>query len=451
MYWTNGTLKQNQETKNIFLMPKTGNYRWRILAMLFFALTINYFDRSLLGVMAPKLMEMFEWSNKDYALVNMSFKAAYAIGLLVMGRLIDRLGTKKGFTISIAIWSLFGMLHATISKSFSLIGFVLARFGLGFGESGNFPASIKTVAEWFPKKERAFATGIFNAATSVGAIMAPIVVMFLVAENGDGWRYPFLLTGALSGLWVFIWLRTYKKPEDNLNLSKSELEYILSDSEPETTEKIAWKRVFPLRQTWVFCLTKVLDAVWWFYLFWGGKFLFDQFGINIKTLALPLIIIYVLADFGSIFGGWLSSSLIKKGRSINFSRKITLLICGIIVLPVSFATRTDNQWIAIVLIGLAAAGHQAWSANVFTFVSDIFPKKATASVVGIGGMIGAIAGIIADFSLGSVLDAQGKDGYFYAFLIAGTLYLVVLGIVQLIMPDMVPLGDDLKPVMKNKG
>jgi MFS transporter, ACS family, aldohexuronate transporter len=429
-------------------MRTTGNYRWRILAMLFFALTINYFDRSLLGVMAPKLMEIFSWSNKDYALVNMSFKTAYAIGLLLMGRLVDRLGTKKGFTLSIIIWSFFGMLHATISKGFALIGFIFARFGLGFGESGNFPASIKTVAEWFPKKERALATGIFNAATSIGAILAPIVVMFLVAENGDGWRYPFLLTGALSGLWVVLWLKIYKKPEDNPKLTAEELSYILSDSEAETTEKISWIKVFPLKQTWAFALTKILDAVWWFYLFWGGKFLFDQFSINIKTLALPLIIIYVLADFGSVLGGWLSSALIKSGRTINFSRKITLLICGIIILPVSFATTTDNQWIAIVLIGIAAAGHQAWSANVFTFASDIFPKKATASVVGIGGMIGAISGIIADFSLGSVLDAQGKEGYFFAFLVAGTLYLIILGIVHWMMPTMTPLGDDLKPIMK---
>jgi ACS family hexuronate transporter-like MFS transporter len=393
-------------------------------------------------------MELFNWTNKDYALINMSFKAAYAIGLLLMGRLVDRLGTKKGFSLSILIWSIFGMLHATISKSFAFTGFVLARFGLGFGESGNFPASIKTVAEWFPKKERAFATGIFNAATSVGAILAPIVVMFMVAENGDGWRYPFLLTGVMSGLWLFMWLKIYKRPEDNPKLSKTELDYILSDSEVETTEKIPWKKVFPLKQTWAFCLTKVLDAVWWFYLFWGGKFLFDQFGINIKTLALPLIIIYVLADFGSVFGGYLSSALIKRGRSINFSRKITMLLCGIIILPVSFATKTDNQWIAIVLIGIAAAGHQAWSANVFTFVSDIFPKKATASVVGIGGMVGAVSGIIADYSLGSVLDAQGKDGYFYAFLIAGVLYLIILGIVHWMMPKMIPLGDDLKPLNK---
>jgi MFS transporter, ACS family, hexuronate transporter len=429
-------------------MNQTGNYRWRILAMLFFALTINYFDRSILGVMAPKLMEMFSWSNKDYALVNMSFKAAYAIGLLLMGRLIDRMGTKKGFTLSIAIWSIFGMLHATIAKGFALTGFILARFGLGFGESGNFPASIKTVGEWFPKKERAFATGIFNAATSVGAILAPIVVMFFVAENGDGWRYPFLLTGALSATWVVIWLKIYKRPEENSKLSKAELEYILSDSEPETTEKIPWRKVFPLKQTWAFCLTKILDAVWWFYLFWGGKFLFDKFGINIKTLALPLIIIYVLADFGSIFGGYLSSALIKRGRSINFSRKITLLICALIILPVAFAPKTDNQWISIVLIGIAAAGHQAWSANVFTFVSDIFPKKATASVVGIGGMIGAMAGIVADLSLGTVLDSKGNDGYFYAFLIAGTIYLIILGIVHMMMPDMIPLGDDLKPVRR---
>jgi MFS transporter, ACS family, hexuronate transporter len=427
-------------------MSKTGNYRWRILAMLFFALTINYFDRSILGVLAPKLIEMFHWSNKDYALVNISFKTAYAVGLLLMGRLIDHLGTKKGFTLSIAIWSTFGMLHAAISKSFALVGFVLARFGLGFGESGYFPSAIKTVAEWFPKKERALATGIFNAATSIGAILAPLVVMLMVSENGDGWRYPFLLTGALSGIWVFLWWKLYKKPENNPRLSKEELKYILSDSVVESEEKIPWKMVFPLKQTWAFCLTKIVDAVWLFYLFWGGKFLFDQFGVDIKALALPLIIIYLLADFGSIAGGWLSSAMIKTGRSINFSRKMTLLICAIVILPVSFATKTNNQWVSIILIGIAAAGHQAWSSNVFTLVSDVFPKKAIASVVGIGGMIGAISSIIADYCLGSVLDSQGKSGYFYAFIIAGTLYLIILGFVHLLLPKLTPLDDDLKPV-----
>ncbi|MCF8381971.1 MAG: MFS transporter, partial [Bacteroidales bacterium] len=394
---------------------------------------------------APTLFKLFDWTNKDYALINMSFKAAYALGLLTMGGLIDRIGTKKGFTLSIAIWSVFGMLHATITKSFSVIGFTLARFGLGFGESGLFPASIKTVAEWFPKKERALATGIFNAATSVGAILAPIIVGLVVADDGKGWQIPFLITGGVSSIWLFLWFRLYKKPENHPQITKEELDYIHSDSVVENEEKIPWAAVLPKRQTWAFALTKVLDAVWWFYLFWGAKFLYDQFQVDIKGLALPFFIIYALADGGSIFGGWLSSKLISMGLSINAARKRTLLVCALIILPVVFVTKVDNQWIAVVLIGLAAAGHQAWSANVFTLASDVFPKKAVASVVGIGGMVGAVAGMLADFSLGSVLDSQGVEGYFWAFLIAGSLYLIVLGIVHLLMPDMTPLDENLKP------
>ncbi len=431
--------------QNVVISPPKGNYRWRILTLLFFALSINYFDRSILGVLAPTLFKLFDWTNKDYAYINMAFKAAYALGLLTMGGLIDKIGTKKGFTLSIAIWSIFGMLHATITKSFSFIGFTIARFGLGFGESGLFPASIKTVAEWFPKKERALATGIFNAATSVGAILAPIVVGLVVAENGKGWQIPFLITGGLSSIWLFLWFRLYHKPENHPHVTQEEIKYILSDSVVENEEKIPWRKVLPKRQTWAFALTKVLDAVWWFYLFWGAKFLFDQFQVDIKGLALPFLIIYLLADAGSIFGGWLSSKMISTGLSINAARKRTLLICALIILPVSFVTKVDNQWIAILLIGLAAAGHQAWSANVFTLASDVFPKKATASVVGIGGMVGALSGIIADFSLGSVLDNKGVEGYFFAFLIAGSLYLIVLGIVHLLMPDMTPLDENLNP------
>jgi ACS family hexuronate transporter-like MFS transporter len=427
------------------IVPPAGNYRWRILTLLFFALSINYFDRSILGVLAPTLFRIFDWTNKDYALINISFKAAYAIGLLTMGGIIDRVGTKKGFTLSILIWSFFGMMHATITKGFSIIGFAMARFGLGFGESGIFPASIKTVAEWFPKKERALATGIFNAATSVGAILAPIIVGLVVAENGKGWQIPFLMTGGLSALWVYFWFRFYQKPENHPHVTKEEIDYIYSDSIVENEEKIPWAKVIPKRQTWAFALTKILDAVWWFYLFWGAKFLFDQFHVDIKGLALPFIIIYVLADFGSIFGGWLSSKMIKSGLSINTARKRTLLICALVILPVIFVTKVQNQWIAIILIGIAAAGHQAWSANVFTLTSDVFPKKAVASVVGIGGMVGALAGIIADFSLGSVLDNKGVEGYFFAFLVAGSLYLIVLGIVHLLIPDMTPLDENLNP------
>lgn len=424
-------------------MP-VGKYRFRILALLFFATSINYFDRSIIGVMAPTLEKLFDWSNQDYATIMISFKVAYALGLLTMGGVIDRFGTKIGYTLSIGIWSIFGMLHAVISPAFSLIGFVAARFGLGFGESGNFPAAIKAVGEWFPKKERAFATGIFNAATSVGAIAAPFIVAWVVHLDGTNWQIPFLITGGLSTLWVLLWLRTYKRPERHPKLTKEEYEYIHCDSEEETTEKLPWAKVLPKRQTWAFSLAKVTDAVWWFYLFWGAKFLADKFGVNIKDIALPFFVMYILADAGSILGGYMSSAFIKTGWSINKARKITLLICAIIILPVSFVAVTESKWLAIFLIGLGAAGHQAWSANIFTLVSDVFPKKATASVVGIGGMIGAIAGMVADFSLGSVLDQANNSGYFWAFLIAGSLYLVILGFVHLLMPKMTPLDENLK-------
>lgn len=425
---------------------KIGNYRYRILALLMFATTINYFDRSIIGVMAPTLEKLFGWTNSDYANIMISFKVAYAIGMISMGGLIDRLGTKKGYTLSIAIWSVFGMLHALVRPGFSIIGFAAARFGLGFGEAGNFPAAIKTTAEWFPKKDRAFATGLFNAATSVGAITAPFVVSWIVHENGKNWQIPFLITGALSAIWVFLWFRMYKKPEVHPKVSKEELAYIHSDSEAENEEKLPWKSVLNKRQTWAFSLAKMTDAVWWFYLFWGAKFLAVTFDVNINNIALPFFVIYILADAGSIFGGYLSGALMKKGWTVNKARKITLLICAIIILPVSFVAVTDSKWTAIILIGIAAAGHQAWSANIFTLVSDVFPKKATASVVGIGGMFGAVAGIIADKALGSVLDQAGNSGYFWAFLIAGSCYLIILGFVHLLMPHMTPLDENLKPI-----
>jgi len=273
---------------------KIGNYRYRILALVFMATTINYFDRSIIGVMAPTLQKLFDWTNKDYANIMVSFKIAYGIGLFFMGGLIDKLGTKIGYTLSIAIWSVFGMLHAAVRPAFSLIGFMAARFGLGIGEAGNFPAAIKTVAEWFPKKDRAFATGIFDASTSVGAILAPFIVGAIVTVEGHNWQIPFLLTGVLSAFWVFLWLRTYKKPEVHPKLSKEELAYINSDSAEETTEKIPWSKVLPKRETWAFALTTITDAVWWFYLFWGAKFLAVQFGVNIDNIGVPFLIIFKL-------------------------------------------------------------------------------------------------------------------------------------------------------------
>jgi len=422
---------------------KIGTYRYRILALVFMATTINYFDRSIVGVMAPTLQKLFDWSNKDYAAIMVSFKIAYGIGLLFMGGVIDKLGTKIGYTLSIVIWSIFGMLHAVIRPAFSLIGFITARFGLGIGESGNFPAAIKTVAEWFPKKDRAFATGIFDASTSVGAILAPFIVGAIVSVKGDNWQIPFLFTGLLSALWVFLWIRTYQKPEEHPKLSKKELAYINSDSTEENPGKIPWIKLLPKRETWAFALTTITDGVWWFYLFWGAKFLAEQFGVDIKNIGPPFLIIFIMADAGSLLGGFTSGALIKQGWSINKARKITMLVCAILILPVSFVPVIASKWVAVFLIGLGAAGHQSWSINSYTLVPDVFPKKAIASVIGIGKMVGVAVAILADIALGAVLDTAGNSGYFWAFVIAGLSYLTILGFVHLLMPKMTPLDDNL--------
>jgi len=423
----------------------TGNYRWRILALLFFATTINYLDRSIINVLGPTLRNhIFYWTDQDYAHITISFKIAYCIGLLIMGNFIDKFGTRIGYTISIAIWSTFGMLHACITRSMGWIGFALARFGLGFGESGNFPAAVKTVAEWFPKKERALANGLFNAGSNVGAILAPLIVLMIVSNDGTHWQFAFLVTGFLSFLWVLLWINTYRKPEVHPKLSSKELAYINSDSAVENKDNLPWKKLFKVKETWAFAILKSTDAVWLFYIFWTGFFLNRNFGLELNGLAIPLMIIYVAADIGSISGGLISSSLIKRGKSVNYSRKLTLLICILFILPVVFATKTSNQWIAIILISLAAAGHQAWSANVMTIASDVFPKKATASVIGIGGMVGYSLGVVTDLLLGNILTNSGAIGYVYAFIFAGSLYPLTLFIAHLMMPKMVPLDENLK-------
>jgi MFS transporter, ACS family, hexuronate transporter len=427
-------------------MEKTlGKYRWRILALLFFATTINYLDRSIIGVLGPTLQShVFHWSDKDYANINIAFKIAYSLGLLTMGAVIDKFGTKLGYTLSIALWSTFGMLHAAITKSMGWIGFAAARFGLGLGESGNFPAAVKTVAEWFPKKERTLATGLFNAGSNVGALIAPVIVLLLVSNDGKNWQLPFLTTGCLSALWVLLWLKTYNRPEIHPKLSREELLYINNDSSKETEEqKISWGKLLKFKETWAFVIVKTTDAVWLFYIFWTSFFLNRTFGLELKGLALPLIVIFLVADIGSVCGGLLFSYFLNKGWTVNRSRKTTMLICAIFIMPVVFATQTHNQWIAILLIAIAAGGHQAWSANVLTVPSDLFPKKAIASVAGMGGMVGYAIGILSDFSLGHVLTNSGSVGYVYAFSIAGALYLVTLMILHLILPKMTPLNENL--------
>jgi len=412
--------------------PKTGGFRWTVCALLFFATTINYIDRQVLGILAPHLQKIIGWSEVDYGYIVTAFQAAYALGLLLFGRFIDRFGTKTGYTVSITLWSVAAMAHAAARSAF---GFGAARSALGFGESGNFPTAITTVAEWFPKKERALATGIFNAGCGVGTIIAPAVVPWITIQFG--WPAAFLLTGSIGFAWVVFWLLFYDTPEKKKSLSRRELDYILSDPPEPALEKIKWLGLLKYKQTWAIVIGKFLtDPIWWFYLYWLPKFLNAKFGLTLATFGPPLIAVYVMADVGSIGGGWLSSAFIKKGRSINRSRKLVMLICALCVVPIITVSAAPSVVIAVLIFGLAGAAHQAWSANIFTFASDMFPKKAVGSVTGLGGMAGAVGGMLFASLTGYILEKTGS--YFIMSLIAGLVYLTALGIIQLLAPKLKP-------------
>src|SRR2546421_9328621 len=360
-----------------------GRFRWIICALLLLGPTKNYMDRQVLGVLKSTLQHDLGWNEIDYSNLVFAFQAAYAAGMVLVGRLVDRLGTRLGYSLAMAFWSVASMGHA-LGSSFT--SFVIARSALGFGEAGVFPASIKTVAEWFPKKERALATGIFNAGTNAGAIVTPLVVPWITLHWG--WRWAFVITGALGFVWLVFWIVLYRKPEEHSRVSKAELAYIRSDP-PEPIRKIKWISLFPHRQTWAFVMGKfMIDPIWWFYLFWVPDFLQRRHGLALIKIGLPIMVIYLISDVGSVGGGWLSSWLIQRGKSINAARKMAMLVCALCVVPIVFAYRTDNMWEAVLLIGLAAAGHQGFSANLFTLTSDIFPAQAVGSVVGIGGMAG---------------------------------------------------------------
>jgi len=404
-----------------------GNFRWVICALLFFATTINYVDRQVLGILAKPLQQELGWSEADYGFIATAFTGAYAIGLLIVGRLMDWLGTRKGLSFAIIFWSLAAMGHAFARSAF---GFGAARFALGLGEAGNFPAAVKTVAEWFPKKERALATGIFNSGSNVGAIVAPLAVPFITAAYG--WREAFVFTGALGFIWLAFWLWLYRRPEEHPRLSKQELAFIRSDAvEPET--KIKWASLVSYRQTWAFAAGKFFtDPVWWFFLFWLPKFLNENYGLTLTQLGLPLIVIYVAADFGSIGGGYLSSALIKRGWTVNAGRKTAMLVCALCVVPIYFAVHAANLWTAVALISLATAAHQGFSANLYTLVSDMFPRRAVGSVVGMGGFAGSISGMLVASAVGLLLQSTGS--YTPVFLLASVAYLFALGVIQLLVP-----------------
>ena len=435
-------------------LPKSGYYRWYICGLLFFATTINYVDRQVIGILKGTLQGEFGWSEIDYSNIVFAFQFAYAIGLLLAGRLMDRLGTKAGYALAIVVWSIAAMLHAEATvfgpwvsgllgvlglvTTPSVAGFMAARFALGLGEAGNFPAAIKATAEWFPKKERAFATGIFNSGTNVGALLTPLVVPWITLTWG--WYWAFVITGLLGFFWLVVWWATYDNPETHKSLSAAELAYIRSDP-AEAATPIPWSRVVRFREAWAFAIGKFMtDPIWWLYLFWIPDFLQRNHGLDLKSLGLPIVVIYLIADVGSIGGGWLSSTLIARGWTINAARKGAMLVCALCVVPIVFAANASSLWVAVTLVGIAAAAHQGWSANLFTFSSDMFPRRAVGSVVGFGGMAGAFGGMLIAKLTGYLLEWSGS--YYSVFLIAGFAYLGALLVIHLLVPSIQPVEID---------
>lgn len=412
---------------------RIGRYRWAICALLFFAITINYVDRQVLGVLKPVLETELGWSENDYANIVVAFQAAYAIGLLGFGRFMDLVGTRWGLAIAVSVWSVAAMAHAGAR---SVVQFALVRFALGLGEAGGFPASVKAVSEWFPKRERALATGIFNAGSNVGALITPILIPLIVVSLG--WEWAFILTGAVGFLWLVAWLALYRRPREHPRVGAAELAHIEGDP-VDPPGKISWRFVATRRETWAFLLGKfITDPVWWLFLFWLPDFFAKTYDLDILSFGPPLVAVYLLADVGSVGGGWLSSRLISGGWSVNRGRKTTMLICALCVTPISVAIYAQDLLVAVGVIGLAAAAHQGWSANLFTLVSDVFPRRAVATVVGFGAAGGAIGGMFIAKFAGWTLEATGSYLPLLAF--ASVAYLVALGVIHLLTPRLAPVA-----------
>jgi ACS family hexuronate transporter-like MFS transporter len=410
--------------------PRVGYFRWVICGLLFLATVINYTDRQVLGILAPTLQKDIGWSESEYGLIVTAFSLAYAIAFLIWGNVIDKVGTRIGFGAAIIVWSIAAMAHALAKTPLT---FALARFGLGLGEAGNFPSAIKTVAEWFPKKERALATGIFNGGANVGAIVAPLMVPWLTINYG--WGMAFIVTGGLGFIWFILWFSIYRPAQEHPRVSKVELDYIMSDP-VDPPVKVRWGELLKHKQTWAFAIAKFMtDPIWWFYLYWLPKFLYAEHGIELSQLALPLIVVYVVADGGSIIGGWFSGWLIKRGWSVPKGRKTAMLVCALAVTPIMFASGVSGLWVAVGLVSLAASAHQGWSANLFTTTSDMFPRKTVASVVGIGGFAGAVGGMVFQTTTGYILEWTGNN-YLPMFIICGIAYLGALAVIQLLAPNL---------------
>jgi ACS family hexuronate transporter-like MFS transporter len=427
-----------------------GKYRWTICSLIFFATTINYLDRAVISLLKSDLTKEFHWTETDYSNIVIAFQLAYAAGMLVAGRFIDKAGTKTGYALYTFLWSLAATAHALVNSTF---GFGVARAFLGISESGNFPAAIKTVAEWFPKKERAFATGIFNSGANIGAIVAPLTVPFIAATMG--WKWAFIITGSIGFIWLILWYYFYETPAKQHRLSKAEFDYIHSDTVSENEqamvdEKTSWIKLLGYKQTWAVALGKFLtDPVWWFYLFWLPAFLKEQYHMEGTAVALPVSLVYSLSAVGSIFGGWLPMNLIKRNWPVFKARKTAMLLYALCALPVVFAQWLGHfdKWFAVCIIGLAAGAHAAWSANIYTTVSDMFPKKMVGSVTGIGGMAGAAGGILIAALAGKLFDhfkgaGHIETGYYIMFIICGLAYIIAWAIMHLLVPKFKHISDE---------
>ena len=421
------------------LTTKTGNYRWTICSLLFLATTINYVDRQILSLVKPILDIELGWSNEEFGIVNAVFQGAYGFGLLFFGWFVDRYGSKVGYAVSIVAWSLAAMGHSVVS---TVTGFMIARAALGVSEGGNFPSAIKATAQWFPKRERAYATSIFNAGTNVGAIVAPALVPWIAYTWG--WQMAFIAAGIAGLLWLFLWIPFYNKPENSKRLGAAERELIESDREAENeTQKVSWIGLLRYRQTWSFIVAKFMtDPVWWFFLIWLPDYFKKTRGLDIKESWIHLVTIYVIVTVLSIFGGWVIGYLNKQGWSITKARKSGMFVFALCVIPI-FLVAQVGEWGAVLLIGLAGSAHQAWSANLYTTVSDMFPKKAVASVVGIGGMAGATGGMLFPIFSGRLLDnftAAGNvtAGYTVLFTICAFAYVITFVLHHFLAPKFVP-------------
>jgi ACS family hexuronate transporter-like MFS transporter len=414
---------------------RAGRYRWVICGLLFAATAINYVDRQMIGVLKPTISAELGWNETTYADVIFWFQAAYAIGYLSFGKIVDWLGARVGYAIAFLIWTLGHTLCGFVGNAFQ---FSMARFVLGIGEAGNFPAGLKAVSEWYPARERALATGIFNAGANIGAVITPLIVPIITVAFG--WRMAFIITGAASLLWLIAWIVIYRRPREQPRVSAGELAYIESDP-ADPAEKIGWVRLLGYRETWAYALGKFLiDPIWWLFLFWTPDFLAKTYHLDLLSFGPPLVVIYLISDLGSVAGGWSSSRMMKHGLSANAARKFTMLACAFLVMPIYFAQYVDNLWLAVAIVGLATAAHQAFSANLYTIPSDMFPRGAVGSVVGIGGTVGAVGGMMMAKFTGYILQTTGS--YTLIFGVAGSVYVIAVAVVHLLSPRLARVDVD---------